>query len=172
MIVVFVEGVDKIWSKGYELLNVKMTNVMMKDCKLIKKSPTEKEKAMFDVIDSKCIIWNKKYLVFVDAGNMKKLRTDYSDDLLYAVHPWVIFKKGKSARRWLLHIKGTRTNELVKELDDIIAFARSRTDAELPPSKKQKICKDVLAQLKKVQKKYGHGDEEIQEGFLRAGRNR
>lgn len=142
MVIVYVEGVEEVWRHGYVHGDALSKNVIIRfaKCKLVKKS------AKFDIIDKKCIIWNKEYLVFVDPSFMK-LREGPSSDLVEAVKPWEIFEKEVQSRFPLT--EGTKMNKLIQKINKIIKLVSRSID--LSPITAYELCNVVLRELKAVQ---------------------
>lgn len=159
MMILIVEGVEEIWKHHYSHGDTQPKNIMirfarMEECNRMKESETEEESAKFDVIDGKkCVIWDKKYLVFVDPyfmTNYSKNPLCGSFDLYHAFDPWKNFKV--KAPTWFHDSEDKRTKNLIAKVDKIMAPAR--VSYKLSPSEAHKLSKVVLQELRAVHKRY------------------
>lgn len=151
MMIVHVAGVEEIWKHLYQHNDAHRPNIMIffapeHDCNRMKMSPKERKNPKLYVIDDKkCIIWEKKYLLFIDPYHMKDLRS--SGDLRYAVDAWFAFKKINLP----LNLD-KKTANLIKDVDAIVKPVL--TSALFPKHLLHAFGKEILEDLKKVQEQY------------------
>lgn len=126
-------------------------------CQRMEKSQGEGERILFDWIDKKCIIWDKAYLVLLDAAAMVKVedttrpvcgykrgtKKPIPMDLWRTVQPWIIIRQQV--------LRKLRDIDLAKKIDEIIR----NIPKALPPLEEYQRYTTVVNELKKLRKQYG-----------------